>query len=43
MGNFTIRLLKNIKKMIPHKYVLSMLRMGLREKTNSVLKSSKQD
>jgi len=30
IGDFTLRLLKNIKKMILHKYVLSLLRMGLR-------------
>jgi len=40
IGDFTLRLLKNIEKMILRKYVLSMLRVGQREKTNSVLTSS---
>ncbi|KAF0760098.1 Uncharacterized protein FWK35_00013428, partial [Aphis craccivora] len=35
MGDFTLRLLKNIEKMILRKSVLSMLRVGQREKTTS--------
>lgn len=35
MGDFTLRLLKNIEKMILRKCVLSMLRAAQREKTNS--------
>jgi len=40
MGDFTLRLFKNIEKMILRKCVLSMLRIGEREKTNSALTSS---
>jgi len=35
MADFTLILLKNIEKMILRKCVLSMLRVGQREKTNS--------
>jgi len=38
--NFTLRLLKNHKKTILGERVLSMLYVGLREKTNIALKSS---
>ena len=40
MRDFTLILLKNIEKMILRKYVLSMLRVSQREKTNSALTSS---
>jgi len=39
IGDFTLRLLKNIEKMILRKCVLSMSRVGQREKTNSALTS----
>jgi len=40
MDDFTLRLLKNIEKMILRKCGLSILRVGQREKTNSALTSS---
>jgi len=40
MSDFTLRLLKNIGKMIPLKCVLSMSRVGQREETNGALMTS---
>jgi len=36
MSDITLRLFKNMKKIILPKFVLSMLHVGHREKTNSV-------
>jgi len=39
MGDFTLRFLKNMEKTILRKCILSMWRVGQREKTNSALTS----
>jgi len=40
IDDFTLRLLKNIEKMILCQYILSMLRVSQRVKGNSVLTSA---